>query len=158
MSYVGVDLHKKVIQICVVQLEGAKRKVICQRRFDCRAVTAILEFFNGLGPVQVVVEATASYEWSVKLVEPLADSLSHPRLEAQSLPSVPRQSPMGRDARELARRWRATVDQSIAFPLLGIPPRPLAPTEPGPIMAAACEEKPDEARPQRLFQSQRQVG
>jgi transposase len=81
MNYVGVDLHKNIIQICVVQLEGAKRKVICQRRFDCRAVTAILEFFKGLGPFQMVVEATASYEWFVKLVEPLADQvlLAHPK-------------------------------------------------------------------------------
>jgi transposase len=81
MSYVGVDLHKKVIQICVIRLEGNQRKVACSRRFSCQDEATILAFFQGLGPFQVVVEATASYEWFVKLVEPLAERvvLAHPK-------------------------------------------------------------------------------
>ena len=81
MSYVGVDLHKKVIRICVIRLEGNKRKVVCSRRFFCQDMAGIMAFFRGLGPFQVVVEATASYEWFVKLVEPLADKvvLAHPK-------------------------------------------------------------------------------
>jgi transposase len=81
MSYVGVDLHKRILQICVVRLVGNQRKVVCSRRFACQDVAAIRAFFQAVGPFQVVVEATASYEWFVKLVEPLADKvvLAHPR-------------------------------------------------------------------------------
>ena len=41
----------------------------------------IESFFAELTPFQVVVEATASYEWFVSLVEPLADRvlLAHPK-------------------------------------------------------------------------------
>ena len=47
------------------------------------------EYFAGLGEYQSVVEATASYEWFVQLVEPTADRvvLAHPghlRVIAQS--------------------------------------------------------------------------
>lgn len=81
MNYVGVDLHKKVIQICVVQLDGNKRKVVRSRRLWCREVDLIVAFFRELEAFRVVVEATASYEWFVKLVEPLAKEvvLAHPK-------------------------------------------------------------------------------
>lgn len=81
MSYVGVDLHKKVIRICVIRLEGNRRKVVCSRRLLCQDVAGIVAFFQGLGRFEVVVEATASYEWFVKLLEPLADRivLAHPK-------------------------------------------------------------------------------
>ena len=69
MNYVGVDLHKKTIVLCVMNQD---RKVGFRRTFDCCEVDAIHQFFAGLGPFQVVVEATASYEWFVELVEPLA--------------------------------------------------------------------------------------
>ena len=96
MSFVGVDLHKQVIQICVIRLEGNQRRVVCSRRLACRDVAAILTFFRGLGPFRVVVEATASYEWFVKLIEPLADEivlahpkkLRRPRLQGKSLSFV----------------------------------------------------------------------
>ena len=47
------------------------------------------EYFASLGEYQLVVEATASYEWFVRLVEPTADRvvLAHPahlRVIAQS--------------------------------------------------------------------------
>ena len=80
MHYVGVDLHKKTISVCVVIRVGAKRRVLQRRTFACIAVESIQQFFAGLGPYQVVVEATASYEWFVRLVEPTADRvvLAHP--------------------------------------------------------------------------------
>jgi len=81
MKYVGVDLHKKVISICVVVLEGRKRKVVARKRFACPDVEGICRFFRELGGFQAVVEATASYEWFVGLVERLADRvvLAHPK-------------------------------------------------------------------------------
>jgi len=81
MKYVGVDLHKKSISICVVVLEGRKRKVLARKRFACQDVDGIYQFFRELGTFQVVVEATASYEWFAGLVERLADRvvLAHPK-------------------------------------------------------------------------------
>ncbi len=81
MKYVGVDLHKQFIKICVVQVVHGKRKVMIRRRFECQQTTAIREFFETLTPFQVVVEATASYEWFFLLVENFADRLvlAHPK-------------------------------------------------------------------------------
>lgn len=89
MKYVGVDLHKLSISICVVVLEGRKRKVLVRKRFACMDMDKIYRFFLELGEFQVVVEATASYEWFAGLVERLADRvvLAHPkklRIIAQS--------------------------------------------------------------------------
>ena len=89
MKYVGVDLHKKTISICVVVLAGRKRKVLVRKRFACQDMEGICQFFRELGTFQVVVEATASYEWFIGLVESLADRvvLAHPkklRIIAQS--------------------------------------------------------------------------
>lgn len=77
MNYVGVDLHKKTIVLCVVNQD---RKVAQRRTLACCETGAILDFFRGLGGFRAVVEATASYEWFVELVEPLADKivLAHP--------------------------------------------------------------------------------
>ena len=80
MHYVGVDLHKKTISVCVVIQEGRKRRVVKRETLACSSVDAIQQFFTGLGSYQVVVEATASYEWFVRLVESTADRvvLAHP--------------------------------------------------------------------------------
>ena len=72
MHYVGVDLHKHSISVCVMIQAGTAREVTARRRFRCADVERILDFFQELGPFEVVVEATASYEWFVQLVEPLA--------------------------------------------------------------------------------------
>lgn len=81
MHYVGVDLHKQTISVCVVIQAGTTREVIARRRFRCADEERILAFFEELRTFQVVVEATASYEWFVKLVEPLAQRvlLAHPK-------------------------------------------------------------------------------
>jgi transposase len=69
VNYVGCDLHKKTIVLCVMNQD---RKVLHRRTFACGDVEALLAFFRGLGPFEVVVEATASYEWFVERLEPLA--------------------------------------------------------------------------------------
>ena len=69
MNYVGVDLPKQTISVGVV---GQARDVRCSRRFRCDDELGIVEFFTQLGPLEVVVEATAGYEWFLRLVEPLA--------------------------------------------------------------------------------------
>lgn len=77
MKYVGVDLHKKSISICVVNKE---RTVLQRKRFLCEDAVGIKTWFGQLGSFEFVVEATATYEWFVQLVEPLASSwvLAHP--------------------------------------------------------------------------------
>jgi transposase len=81
MHYVGVDLHKQTISVCVVIQAGTAREVTARRRFRCADMDRISAFFEELGSFQVVVEATASYEWFVQLVEPLAQRvlLAHPK-------------------------------------------------------------------------------
>jgi transposase len=72
MHYVGVDLHKKTIVLCVMNQD---LKVLQRRTFACCEVETIVAFFKGLGPFQIVVEATASYEWFVALIEPFAQKV-----------------------------------------------------------------------------------
>jgi len=77
MKYVGIDLHKKTIVICVVNKD---RKVLQRKKFLCLDVKSIADWFAKLGEFQFVVEATATYEWLVQLLEPLAADwmLAHP--------------------------------------------------------------------------------
>jgi transposase len=78
MLFVGIDLHKKTIAVCVVDQQ---RTVIGRRTLRCIEPDSIVDYFRGLGAFQAVVEATASYEWLWQLLEPLADRLvlAHPK-------------------------------------------------------------------------------
>ena len=81
MRYVGVDLHKQTISLCVViqaGTDGGSNRP--PKRFRCGDEEPISAFFAGLGPYEAVVEATASYEWFVQLIEPTAQRivLAHP--------------------------------------------------------------------------------
>ena len=78
MFFVGIDLHKKTITLCVVNQE---RVVVQRRTLACAESEAIVAFFRELGPFQAVVEATASYEWLWQLLEPYAQRLvlAHPK-------------------------------------------------------------------------------
>ena len=135
MKYVGVDLHKKTISVCVVIKARGQRKVLARKRLECQDESGIKAYFSGLGKFEVVVEATASYEWFVKLMEPLAHRvvLAHPKklrviaeskrksdkLDAQVLaeflasgeiPLSYRPSPRVREHRKLVR-WRNYVQR-----------------------------------------------
>jgi transposase len=78
MLYVGIDLHKKTITVYVCNQE---RQKVDYKRFACAAPELIVGYFKKLGKFQAVVEATASYEWLVRLLEPLAERivLAHPK-------------------------------------------------------------------------------
>lgn len=89
MRYVGVDLHKQSISLCVVELADRKRRIVERRKFCCDDEEQIGEYFENLGEYQLVVEATASYEWFARMIEPTANRvvLAHPghlRVIAQS--------------------------------------------------------------------------
>ena len=138
MRYVGVDLPKQTISVCVVELAGRERKVVERKRLLCRDEEAIATYFAGLGPYEAVVEATASYEWFVQLIEPTARRivLAHPgklrviaeskkktdKLDAQTLaeflafdevPQAWRPTPRVREHRALVR-LRSYVQGRIA--------------------------------------------
>lgn len=78
MRYIGVDLHKQSITVCVVDQAG---RVIERRKFATKPTELIHQWFAQQGSFQAVVEATASYEWFVQLVEPLTERivLAHPQ-------------------------------------------------------------------------------
>lgn len=81
MNFIGVDLHKKTISLCVVRVVNGRREVTLRKRFACSDTARIREFFEKQGRFQVVVEATANYEWLLLLIEDLADRcvLAHPK-------------------------------------------------------------------------------
>lgn len=81
MKFVGVDLHKKSITVCVMVKARGKRKVLQRSRLACADTEGIRRFFTELGRFQVVVEATSCYEWFLQLIEDLADRcvLAHPK-------------------------------------------------------------------------------
>ena len=139
MYYVGVDLHKQSISLCVVELADRERKIIERRKFHCDEEEQMAEYFAGLGEYQLVVEATASYEWFVQLVEPTADRviLAHPghlrviaqskrktdKLDAQTLaeflalnqiPEAWRPTPRVRQHRTLVRHRNFVIGRSTS--------------------------------------------
>jgi transposase len=78
MNFIGIDLHKKTISVCVVNQE---RKVLKRQTLNCAESGKIVAFFEDWREFQAVVEATASYEWLWRLLEPLAQRLvlAHPK-------------------------------------------------------------------------------
>lgn len=72
MKYVGIDLHKKSITVCAVNKD---RAFVCGREFNTQSTKVIVKWFEELGEFQAVIEATASYEWLFKLLEPLAERI-----------------------------------------------------------------------------------
>jgi transposase len=69
MNFIGVDLHKKSITVCVVD---QNRNVLARKTILCKETHEIVDFCRKFRPFKVVVEATTSYPWFVELVEPLA--------------------------------------------------------------------------------------
>jgi transposase len=78
MNFVGIDLHKKSITVCVVN--QARKELAC-KTLACTDPERIQAFFAAWGPFTAVMEATASYEWLWQLLEPLAQRLvlAHPK-------------------------------------------------------------------------------
>lgn len=72
MNSIGVDLHKKIITVCVM---SENLTVLARKTLYCEKPDEIVEFFRQFRPFKVVVEATASYYWFVELVEPLAEKV-----------------------------------------------------------------------------------
>lgn len=69
MKFVGVDLHKKTISLCVVSIVRGKIKILDRKRFSCKPTEPIARYFQSLGNFQMAVESTIGYEWFVHLIE-----------------------------------------------------------------------------------------
>ena len=69
MKFVGVDLHKKTISLCLIGKARGKLKVLDRKRFACRPTEPIARYFQSLGKFQMTVESTIGYEWFVHLCE-----------------------------------------------------------------------------------------
>ena len=69
MKFVGVDLHKKTISLCVVSIVRGKIKILDRKRFSCRPTEPIARYFRSLGRFQMTVESTIGHEWFVHLIE-----------------------------------------------------------------------------------------
>jgi len=125
MRFVGIDLHKRSMTVCVFDKVSGET---FDRRFFCSQPEAIVDFFTGLGPFEAVMEATATYEWLWELLEPSARRLvlAHPKkirviaesmkktdkrdafflawlLAADSVPEAHRPSPRQREYQHLVR-------------------------------------------------------
>jgi transposase len=72
MNFIGVDLHKKIITVCVM---NEKLVVVGRKTLYASQPDEIVEFLERFRPFKLVVEATASYHWFVELVEPLAEKV-----------------------------------------------------------------------------------
>ena len=135
MHFIGVDLHKKTLSVCVLVREAGQRRIVARRSLRCDQPEELRAFFAAMAPFELTVEATSSYEWLVQLVEPLAQRivLAHPKklrviaestkktdkLDAQTLaeflaldmiPSAHRPSSRLREHRSLA--WSASGSTS----------------------------------------------
>ena len=60
MKYVGVDLHKQLIVLCVVVVVEGRRRVACRRKLACQNEASIETFFASLGRFEMAVEATSA--------------------------------------------------------------------------------------------------
>jgi transposase len=70
MYFIGIDLHKKMITVCVMDQD---RKVLARKTLPCEQPDQIVAFFRQFQPFKVVVEVTANYFWLVDRLEHLAD-------------------------------------------------------------------------------------
>jgi len=134
MKYVGIDLHKQTISVCAVTKD---KQILVRKRFYTRETEGIRGFFADLGEFEMVCEATGSYEWLFRLLEPLAARtvLAHPgklrviaestrksdrhdaqalaeRLAEDAVPQSYRPTPRQRDHRRLVRQ-RIVIQRRI---------------------------------------------
>ena len=57
MHYVGIDLHKQTISVCVVSQD---RQVVTRKQLPCSDTLRIAAFFEEFRPFRAVVEATSN--------------------------------------------------------------------------------------------------
>ncbi len=114
MNFIGVDLHKKSITICVMD---EKRTILARKSLPCNQPDQIVEFFRQFRPFKVVVEATASYVWFVELVEPWAEKvvLANPRNSKGTGIKSPAYEENQRECESIQRPTRLPTPFPVAF-------------------------------------------
>lgn len=69
MPYGGADLHTELIVIRVVH---QSRKPLAGRRIPNTKALELVAWLTSLSALNLVLEATAGFEWFLRLAEPLA--------------------------------------------------------------------------------------
>jgi transposase len=70
MKFVGADLHKKTITLCVMQKDRVgKLEVVDRKRLPCDAPDQLVRFLLDHTPCELVVEATIGFDWFAALAE-----------------------------------------------------------------------------------------
>ncbi len=71
--FVGIDLHKDTMTICVYELPSGE---VRYRKIACKCREQVAEFFRSLPrPHMVAIEAVGFYRWLWELLEPLVEKL-----------------------------------------------------------------------------------
>src|SRR5271165_4176111 len=105
MNFIGVDLHKKSITICVMD---EKRKVLARKTRACTQTDEIVGFCRQFRPFKVVVEATASYVWFVELGTGNGDGLETGTQLVIDSSCVPVSAPCG------IEQWRRVLELPVS--------------------------------------------
>lgn len=102
--HVGIDLHKSIAQVCVLDARG---EVHCERRWESLAASGgseLVAWLADLGPSsRVAVEATGCNRWLVRACRRAGVDIRVVHASALGLKSSGRKTDR-RDAREIARR------------------------------------------------------
>ena len=123
MNSIGIDLHKESISVCVMSPE---RQLLTRRRMACKDPAGMAAFFQTWSPFQGVMEATSSYEWLFRLLEPMAERvvLAHPQKLRMIAESARKSDRL--DAQVLAKflaldmippAWCGTAAPAISWPV-----------------------------------------
>ena len=123
MEYVGIDLHKKESQICLLTETGE----VIERRIRTE-YQRFAEVLGGRPRARILVEASTESEWVARCLEALGTrSWWRTRTSRRYMPMGGRPRPVGSVVRRAtlelsspAHSWRTRIRD-------GLPPRALAP-------------------------------
>ena len=74
MKFVGADLHKKSITLCVMEKDMAgKLEIIARKRLLCDKPDRVVRFLADHTPCELVVEATIGFDWFAALAETVCE-------------------------------------------------------------------------------------
>lgn len=81
MWYIGIDLHKRSLHVCVMDAKGHVKHTGC---YATKEEESFLSLFHGYQPFTAVIEASGSFRWLYDLLAPLGSVIvAHPlRLRA----------------------------------------------------------------------------
>lgn len=116
--YVGVDIHRKFLQVCVLEEDGTE---VHNGRLSMRASGEIAEFFAQFHEdTQVVVEATMGWMWLSDLLQALGLSVHLAHMRGVRVIAESRIKTDKIDARVLAELLRTGFLPEAYLPPAGV--------------------------------------